>query len=120
MSRLLADEHFPVKIVYFLRKLGHDVVTVREVGISKYGDSIPDDLILQFAAQQRRTVLTFNERDFRRLHGESASHSGILCCTAPPARRQKKFARHIDSFFKQTPMNSRLEILPPMPSAPAR
>ena len=43
MCRLLADEHFPVKIVYFLRKLGHDVVTVREVGISKSGDSIPDD-----------------------------------------------------------------------------
>lgn len=115
MSRLLTDEHFPVKIVYFLRKLGHDVVTVREVGVSKTGDSMPDDLVLQFAAQQRRTVLTFNERDFCRLHRENASHSGILCCTAPPERRQKKLARHIDAFLKQTPMNSRLEVLPPLP-----
>lgn len=72
-----------------------------------------------YACQQRRIVLTFNERDFRRLHGENAKHFGILCSrdTDPPS--EKKFARHIDSFLKQTPMNSRLEALPPMPPGPA-
>lgn len=115
MARILADEHIPVGIVYALRRLGRDVLTVREAGLSKSGDAIPDELVLQFACQQRRMVLTFNERDFRRLHGENAKHFGILCSrdTDPPA--EKKFARHIDAFLKQTPMNSRLEVLPPLP-----
>ena len=32
MSRLLADEDFPLPTVQELRRLGHDVVTVQELG----------------------------------------------------------------------------------------
>ncbi len=59
MARLYADEHVPVQIVYALRRLGNDVVTVRETSESKFGDATPDDLVLQYAAQQQRIVLTF-------------------------------------------------------------
>ena len=115
MARILSDEHIPFGIVYALRRLGHEVLTVREAGLSKSGHAIPDDLVLQFACQQRWIVFTFNERDFRRLQSENAKHFGILCSrdTDPPS--EKKFARHIDTFLKQTPMNSRLEVLPPLP-----
>ncbi|HQU42487.1 MAG: hypothetical protein B7Z73_01525 [Planctomycetia bacterium 21-64-5] len=85
MARLDADEQFPVGIVYALRRLGHETITVRETGLSKAGKGMPDDLVLQYAAQQQRVVLTLNERDFRRLHGLNARHSGILCCPEPSA-----------------------------------
>lgn len=114
MARLYADEHFPVAIVYALRRLGHDVVTVRETGISKAGEGMPDELVLQYAAQYQRIVLTFNERDFRQLHTENARHSGIVCCPEPSVVLAKKVARQIDRFLKQNDMNSRFEKLPPI------
>lgn len=114
MARLYADEHFPVAIVYVLRRLGHDVITVRETGMSKTGEGTPDELVLQYAARQQRIVLTFNERDFRRLHGQNARHSGILCCPEPSAAAAKKVARQIDRFLKRNDMNSRFEKLPPL------
>jgi hypothetical protein len=114
MARLYADEHVPVQIVYALRRLGNDVVTVRETSESKFGDAMPDDLVLQFAAQQQRVVLTFNEGDSRRLHTANQRHSGILCCDCElpvkaPARKQ---SRRIDAFIKANNLNSRFEKLP--------
>lgn len=43
MARILADEHFPIGIVNVLRRLGHDVLAVRQVNVSKSGDATPDD-----------------------------------------------------------------------------
>lgn len=114
MARLYADEHFPVGIVYALRRLGHDVTTVRETGASRSGDKMPDELVLQYAAQQQRVVLTFNERDFRALHLFSARHFGILCCPEPDPTAFKKVARQIDRYLKVNDMNSRFEKLPPL------
>lgn len=114
MARLYADEHFPVAIVYALRRLGHDVITVRETGLSKSGEGMPDELVLQFAAQQRRTVITSNERDFRRLHSLNARHSGVKCCPESSANSAKKVARQIDRFLKKNDMNSRFQKLPPL------
>lgn len=111
MARLYADEQFPVAIVYALRRLGHDVVTVRESGTSKSGDATPDDLVLEYAGTQQRTVLTLNETDFRRLHALNARHSGIISCPEPSAKNFKKVARQIDRFLKQNEMNSRYERL---------
>src|SRR5487761_1170416 len=114
MSRLYADEHFPMAIVYVLRRLGHDVSTVRETGLSKTGEGTPDDLVLLYAARQQRIVLTFNERDFRRLHVLNARPSGIVCCSEPPAAATKKVARQIDKVLKQKDIKSRFERLPPL------
>ena len=112
MARLYADEQFPVGIVYVLRRLGHDVVTVRETSVSKTGDSMPDELVLEFAAGQQRIVLTLNETDYRRLHGLNARHSGVISCPEPKAKDFKKVARQIDKFLKTNDMNSRFERLP--------
>lgn len=112
MARLYADEQFPVGIVYALRRLGHNVVTVRETGASKTGDSTPDELVLEFAAQQQRTLLTLNETDFRRLHGLNARHAGIISCPEPNSKEFKKVARQIHKFIRLNDMNSRFERLP--------
>jgi hypothetical protein len=112
MARLYADEQFPVAIAYFLRRFGHDVVTVRETSVSKTGDSIPDELVLEFAAGQQRIVLTLNETDFRRLHGLNARHSGIISCPEPRSKDFKRIARQIDKHLKGGDMNSRYVRLP--------
>ncbi|HVC99305.1 MAG TPA: DUF5615 family PIN-like protein [Pirellulales bacterium] len=115
MARLYADEHVPVQLVYALRRLGNDVVTVRETSESKSGDATPDDLVLKYAAQQQRVVLTFNGPDFRRLHAENQRHSGILCCDSefPGKAHARKQARRIDAFLRANNLNSRIEKLPP-------
>lgn len=112
MARLYADEQFPVGIVYGLRRLGHDVVTVRETSVSKTGDSTPDELVLEFAARQQRILLTLNETDYRRLHGLNARHAGIISCHEPKSKDFKKVARQIHKFIKVNDMNSRFERLP--------
>ena len=77
MARLYADENFRYSVVEQLRLLGHDVLTVQEAG--QQGNSDPE--VVTFATAAGRAVLTFNRRDFIRLHAQDASHAGILVCT---------------------------------------
>jgi prophage DNA circulation protein len=77
VARLYADEDFHFGVVERLRNLGHDVVTVQGAGRS--GSSDPQ--VLGDATADNRAVLTFNRRDFARLHQQSAAHAGIISCT---------------------------------------
>jgi len=77
MALLNADENFRYAVVEQLRLLGHDVLTVQEAG--RQGSS--DSQVLADATAGGRAVLTFNRRHFIRLHGQVATHSGILVCT---------------------------------------
>lgn len=43
MARLYADEQFPLPVVELLRPLGHDILTVQEVG--KAEQKIPDEQV---------------------------------------------------------------------------
>ncbi len=80
MSRLYADENFPLPSIEFLREKGHDVLTSLEAG--KAGQAIPDDAVLKFASDLERAVITLNRRDFIRLHTEQSRHAGINVCTS--------------------------------------
>jgi predicted nuclease of predicted toxin-antitoxin system len=82
MARLLSDEDFSRRVVEELRQLGHDVVTARELGLANQGTQ--DPLILLVATRDARAVLTYNRRDFGRLHLTDANHSGIIVCTRDP------------------------------------
>ncbi len=53
---------------------GHDVITVNEVGLSGQ----PDSVVLNYARQNNRMLLTRNCRDFEAIHQENPCHSGIL------------------------------------------
>jgi predicted nuclease of predicted toxin-antitoxin system len=79
VARFLADENFPLPVVEELRRLGHDVVTVADVG--KTGQSLPDEAILLLATADVRTLLTLNRKHFIRLHASLAHHAGIIVCT---------------------------------------
>jgi len=78
--KFYANENFPLPAVTYLRTLGHDVVTTKEAGLSNRG--IPDLDVLEYAISVQRAVVTFNKRDFVRLHNErNRKHSGIVVCS---------------------------------------
>ncbi len=56
--RLLTDEDVRGQIVAGLRRRGFEVVDVRDVGL----DNTPDPVILDWAAAERRIVITQDER----------------------------------------------------------
>ena len=73
--RLLIDEDTQdARLVSMLRTEGHDCVTVNEMGLRGQ----PDSTVLAHAAQNQRTVLTMNCRDFLELHEATPAHSGII------------------------------------------
>ena len=79
MARLYSNENFPLPVVAELRRLGHDVLTIQETGLANR--KIPDPEVLRFAHAEQRALLTINRNDFRRLHREFSTHSGIVICT---------------------------------------
>ena len=79
MARLLADENFPFPVTQELRRLGHDVVTLEDLG--KVDQRLSDDAVLALATEQDRAVLTINRRHFVRLHQERPEHAGIVVCS---------------------------------------
>jgi hypothetical protein len=82
MARLFADEDFSFPVVEALRRLGHDVLTVSDIG--KANQRWPDDGVFFFAVAQKRIMLTKNRRHFYKLHQEYPGHPGIIACTEDP------------------------------------
>jgi predicted nuclease of predicted toxin-antitoxin system len=80
MALLYADENFDRNTVIELRRLGHDVRTVQEAG--RQGRD--DPTVLADATAEGRAVVTFNRRDFIRLHRQSANQQGFIVCTDDP------------------------------------
>jgi predicted nuclease of predicted toxin-antitoxin system len=79
MARIYADEDFSYPVVTHLRQLGHDILTAQEAG--QANQRVEDCLVLAYASEQDRALLTFNRRDFIRLHREVSSHAGIVVCS---------------------------------------
>lgn len=100
MSRLPADEHIPVQIVFRMRLLGHDVTFVRDYSSNKSGTSFPDDHVLQLATSEQRAVLTENIADFQQAAKLAGHHAGVVGCKLPPRGSAKKIARLIDRELK--------------------
>ena len=69
------DEDSQDKIlVRLLRRAGHDVITVNEVGLTGQQDPV----VLDYARQTQRLLFTFNCDDFQALHDANPNHPGIL------------------------------------------
>ena len=79
MALLYGDENFDVQTMELLRQLGHDTLTVRDAGQGNQGT--PDHDILAFASENKRAVVTFDRRDYFRLHQANSAHGGIVACT---------------------------------------
>lgn len=75
--RAYADENFDARVIEALRRRGFDVLTARDVGML----GADDQAQLTYAAATGRVLLTFDRRDFRRLHAqrqqEAEPHAGI-------------------------------------------
>jgi hypothetical protein len=82
VADLYANENLPEPVVVELRRMGHDVVTMRESGHA--GQAVPDAEVLEFATANGRAVVTLNRRHFVRLHLENPAHAGIVVCTFDP------------------------------------
>jgi hypothetical protein len=79
VALFLADENFPLPVTEELRRLGHDVVTLEDLGKTDQG--LPDTAVLALAADQGRAVLTLNRRHFVLLHQEDPGHAGVVVCS---------------------------------------
>src|SRR5258706_3325411 len=79
MARIYSDEDFPRPVSDLLRTLGHDVLTCSQSG--RASKKIADDLVLDYAISQGRTVLTYNRGHFEKLHQKNKHHFGIIVCT---------------------------------------
>jgi hypothetical protein len=99
VARLYANENFPLDTVVVLRDLGHDVLTSAERGHA--GRAIPDEVVLAAAVEADRAVVTFDRRDFIRLHALEPEHAGIIVCTSDSAFED--LARRIDSAIRAVP-----------------
>ncbi len=62
--RLYFDRHIIARLAIDLRSRGYDVLTTEEAGL----DTASDEQQLAFATAERRTILSFNIRDFAPLH----------------------------------------------------
>ena len=99
MARLYADEQFPAGATRRLRLLGHDVLTVQQTNVSKYGDGKLDTEVLRIAMLERRAVLTLNYKHFLQLGKDVHWHSGIIVCVRR-YRSHDRLARAIHSAIK--------------------
>ena len=73
--RLLLDEDIQAKLlVTLLRKAGHDALTINDVNLTGQLDPV----ILDYARQTNRILLTQNCHDFENLHSINPNHLGIL------------------------------------------
>ncbi len=66
MALLYTNENIAQQLVIYLRLLGHDVLTSLDAG--RANQRIPDEDVLAFAASQCRALVTYNRRDFLKLH----------------------------------------------------
>jgi predicted nuclease of predicted toxin-antitoxin system len=76
--RLYFDRHIKKQLAIDLRQRGFDVLTTEAAAM----DTAPDEDQLAFAANENRSIVTFNIRDFAPLHELWAalgkSHAGII------------------------------------------
>jgi predicted nuclease of predicted toxin-antitoxin system len=76
--RLYFDRHIMARLAVDLRGRGFDVLTTEEAG----KDTASDEEQLAFAAAERRSILTFNIRDFAPLHeawqAAGRPHAGVI------------------------------------------
>jgi predicted nuclease of predicted toxin-antitoxin system len=79
--KLHLNENLSPRLAEQLRKLGFDVTSTLELGMTE----VDDDAQLAFSASQRRAVVTVNHKDFAVLHDQfqakGKEHWGIILST---------------------------------------
>jgi predicted nuclease of predicted toxin-antitoxin system len=60
--KILADENLYEPIIYYLKDLGHDMLSIRDSGLS----GISDSQVYQLACEEKRVIITM-DKDFSRV-----------------------------------------------------
>lgn len=60
--KMFADENLYDPIIDYLRSLGHDILSIREAGLS----GISDDQVYQLACKEKRVIISM-DKDFSRI-----------------------------------------------------
>jgi uncharacterized pyridoxamine 5'-phosphate oxidase family protein len=102
--RFYSNENFDLQVVECLRELGHDVLTAAEAGNAN--QRVSDDKVLHFATQEKRVLLTFNRKDFFKLHKLVNQHAGIVACTYDA--NYSALANRINASCKDTLLDNQL------------
>jgi Domain of unknown function (DUF5615) len=76
---LFSDEDFSLRVVEVLGAMGHETLTTPGAGLAY--TNTPDEQIVAAATLGRRAVLTYNRRDYGRIHLSGVEHAGIIVCT---------------------------------------
>jgi predicted nuclease of predicted toxin-antitoxin system len=97
MASFYTNENFPIKVVEYLREMGHDILTSYEAGNAN--QRIPDEDVLDFATKAGRILLTLNRRDFIELHEKVSNHAGVIVCTQNIDLREQ--AEQIDAVMRE-------------------
>ncbi len=83
--KLLLDEHIWTHLAVVLREQGFDVLHVHEVGL---GGEHDDEVVLAFASERQRAILTNNARDFvplaKQYFEKNREHAGIIISNQLP------------------------------------
>jgi uncharacterized protein DUF5615 len=74
VTRLVVDENLSPRLAESLRRDGHDAVHVNEVGLR----STPDEVIMTWAARERRTVVTCDQDFFDNLEDLGAVRPSVV------------------------------------------
>lgn len=109
--RLYLDESVHQDLALILRKFGYDAITTREAG--QVGAS--DEQQLAYATSQGRVLVTFNTKDFARLHrqylSESCVRAGIIASPQRPLKEVNRALQHLLTVASAEDLQSRLEYL---------
>jgi hypothetical protein len=97
--KLYLDENLSDRLAFALRKKGYDVIHAREAG--RIGRAFPDEAQIEYAASQKRAILTFNWVEFEALavkwFKEGKEHWGIIVSREHPL---KELIRRVADFLK--------------------
>ncbi|MBM3239471.1 hypothetical protein FJZ31_24525 [Candidatus Poribacteria bacterium] len=108
---IYTDEDIHGQVALQLRRRGFDALSATEAG----NLGIPDEEQLNFAIQHRRAILSFNRRDFCRMHTEyltsGQQHCGIIVSPQFPIGEVVKRCLRLLSTLTAEEMVNRLEFL---------
>lgn len=105
--KLYLDEDVDPLLAHVLRNRGVDCLSTKEAG----NLGLPDGEQLRFAADQGRTILTFNVKDFVALATKAAisgqHHSGIIVSDHVPFRELLRRVMRCSGVMNATPFVTR-------------
>jgi len=108
---LYIDEDITNQLAALIRKRGYEAVSAIDLGKIE----VPDHDHLAYATEQRRTLLTYNERDYvelaRQWASEGHTHYGILISDQFSLRQVGELLRRTLNFLDQVTADEMINVV---------